>query len=265
MNEAISILYVEDNPADARLMKEYLAEACGHCRLHTSATLAEALDYLTGNPVDIILADLHLPDSQGQDTFRKIHAHSQRTPILVLSGLDDEEIALKIVQEGAQDYLVKGRFNPDTVWRAIRYSLERDRAAKALVESEKRYRSVGELVPFGVWTADTDGGIIYLSGIFLDMVGMSLDQCRGFGWTRRVHPDDSPKMTAAWKECVRDETPWDYEYRIQDRFGDYRTVLSRGTPVRSAQGQVVSWSGINLDITERRDYVEALGDFHAAA
>ena len=261
MTEAISILYVEDNPADARLLKEYLAESCPECRLHTAASLSETLDYLAGNPVvDVILCDLSLPDSQGLDTFRKIHSRARDIPMLVLSGLADEEIALKAVHEGAQDYLVKGRLNGDALSRAVRYSLERDRAAKALRESEKRYRSVGELVPFGVWTAGIDGGITYLSDVFLDMVGMSLDQCKGYGWTERVHPEDATKMASAWKECVRDETPWDYEYRIRDRFGDYRTVLSRGTPVRGAQGQVISWSGINLDITERRSYVEALGD-----
>ena len=83
---------------------------------------------------------------------------------------------------------------------------------------------------------------------------------QGIRLGRRGSSEDVDKTVSAWKQCVRDETPWEYQYRIRDRFGNYRTILSRGTPVLSYRGQVISWSGINLDISERMDYIEALGE-----
>lgn len=260
MADPINILYLEDSLPDARLVKEMLSETKGRYLVTVIETIGGASEYLNEHVPDIILADMSLPDSQGMDTFRRIHALSRRIPIIVLSGLADEEVALATVQEGAQDYLVKGRFDAELLVRSIRYAIERDRAARALAESETRYRGVSELVPFGTWTASPDGAVTYLSDIFLDMIGMTLDECLPDGWTGRVHPEDAPEMAAAWKRCIQDETPWEYQYRIRDRFGEYRTVLSRGTPVLSYRGQVLSWSGINLDVSERASYIQTLND-----
>lgn len=140
----IRALLVEDNPGDARLIQEMLKVARGGSalRLEQLQRLAAAIKRLepgSGEPVDVVLLDLSLPDSQGFATFSRLRAAAPSLPILVLSGLDDETVAVRAVQAGAQDYLVKGHVDGDTLVRAMRYAIERTRldAAQREVERQK--------------------------------------------------------------------------------------------------------------------------------
>lgn len=128
MDETLRILLIEDNPADADLIEDMLSDAEGACFdiVHTDK-LASGLERLEQSEIDIVLLDLSLPDSQGLETFTSVYSKAHKTPIIVLSGLSDETVALKAVSEGAQDYLVKGKVDRDLLVRAIRYALERNR------------------------------------------------------------------------------------------------------------------------------------------
>jgi GAF domain-containing protein len=125
----IRILLIEDNPGDARLLQEMLVEAKGlSFELEQREQLSTGLEWLAeGNP-DVILLDLSLPDSQGFDTVTQVLAQAPQAPIIVLSGLDDEDLAVSAVRVGAQDYLVKGQVSSDLLARAIHYAIERKRA-----------------------------------------------------------------------------------------------------------------------------------------
>ena len=129
----IKILLVEDNEADARLTKDMLAEQRDRFDVVHVDHLSEALRRLRREPFHLVLLDLSLSDSHGLDTLRQVQAKSPSLPILVLSGLNDEGIALQAVQNGAQDYLVKGQANGDLLARAIRYAVERKRAEERLI------------------------------------------------------------------------------------------------------------------------------------
>ncbi|MGH7207548.1 MAG: diguanylate cyclase domain-containing protein, partial [Nitrospiraceae bacterium] len=128
----IKILLVEDNPADARLTREMLAEQSDRFDLVHVDRLSEALRRLRRETFHLVLLDLSLSDAHGLDTLRQFQAKSPGLPILVLSGLNDEGLALQAVQNGAQDYLVKGQANGDLLARAIRYAIERKRAEERL-------------------------------------------------------------------------------------------------------------------------------------
>jgi diguanylate cyclase (GGDEF)-like protein len=129
----ISVLLVEDNPGDTRLIFEILSEAKGtHFVVECTDRLSTAREYLSVNTCDLVLLDLTLPDSRGLDTFFKIHTHVPEMPVVVLSGLDDETVATKAVQEGAQDYLVKGQVDTNLLVRSIRYAIERKRAEETI-------------------------------------------------------------------------------------------------------------------------------------
>ncbi len=122
----INVLLVEDSPTDALLLREALAGATlVQFRMAHVDRLEEALKRMQEQQFDVILLDLGLPDSQGLDTFSKVHDHAPGVPIVVLTGLDDETLALKAVQEGAQDFLTKGKFDSYWLVRNIRYALER--------------------------------------------------------------------------------------------------------------------------------------------
>jgi MinD-like ATPase involved in chromosome partitioning or flagellar assembly/CheY-like chemotaxis protein len=131
IEQTINVLLVEDNPGDARLIQEMLAETNGSLfRLTRAERLSTAIDALTQGGINIILLDLGLPDSEGIETFRKVHAGFSDIPIVVLSGMDDEAFATEAVREGAQDYLVKDQVNARMLSRAIRYALERYRVSE---------------------------------------------------------------------------------------------------------------------------------------
>lgn len=122
----ISVLLVEDNPGDARLLHEMLNDAGGD-RVHLTEArdLAEAFELLDSQSFDAVLLDLGLPGSRGLDTFTAVHERYEDVPIVVLSGLDDEEVAITAVQEGAQDYLVKAQISGGSLLRSLHYAIER--------------------------------------------------------------------------------------------------------------------------------------------
>jgi two-component system cell cycle response regulator len=127
------ILLVEDNSGDARLMQELLIDSgSSEFHLETVESVSDALDRLNKNEYDLILLDLSLPDGTGLDTVRRICGNSPHTPVVVLTGLEDEILAVKAIQTGAQDYLVKGQVSGIPLIRALRYAIERKRAEELL-------------------------------------------------------------------------------------------------------------------------------------
>jgi PAS domain S-box-containing protein len=124
-----------------------------------------------------------------------------------------------------------------------------DQLSAALRESEALYRSIGESIDYGVWVCDPDGRNTYASESFLNMVGITQEQCSNFGWGNLLHPDDAERTIAAWQECVRTGGKWDIEHRFRGTDGQWHHVLARGVPVRNEQGEIISWAGINLDIS----------------
>jgi two-component sensor histidine kinase len=152
MDRPIRVLLVEDSPGDADLLREAVGEVAAlRIEWTVQERLDEALQCLReagearfgpngsegqrrgpGPGFDVILLDLSLPDTQGFETFRKASAQARDVPIVVLTGLDDEELAVRTVQAGAQDYLVKGQIDGPLVVRAMRYAIERKQAERRL-------------------------------------------------------------------------------------------------------------------------------------
>lgn len=130
----IKILLVEDNEVDAHLTQDILAEWSVEQFAITHVTcLADALSRLGNERFDAVLLDLSLPDGYGLTTLRQVQAASPTIPIIVLSGVSDQTLALQAVQNGAQDYLVKGQGQPELLTRSIRYAIERKRAEERLM------------------------------------------------------------------------------------------------------------------------------------
>ena len=128
-DKPVSILLIEDNPGDRRLIREMLAEA-GNVAFDVQYAdrLQAAMECLGQNGVEVILLDLGLPDSQGLETLRKVYAQASEMPIVVLTGLNDEMVGVQAINEGAQDYLIKGQVDTQLLRRTIRYAIERKQA-----------------------------------------------------------------------------------------------------------------------------------------
>lgn len=137
----IRVLLIEDNPGDGRLIQEFLSETKDQPQkfdLELIDRLSDGLDRLQRGGVDIVLLDLSLPDSQGLETFRRARARAGGAPIVILSDLADDVLAMQAVREGAQDYLVKGSVRGHSLVRVIRYTIERRRAHGGLIDQSSR-------------------------------------------------------------------------------------------------------------------------------
>jgi CheY-like chemotaxis protein len=148
MSETLRILIVEDNPADADLIREMLPpDGPLHFQVESVVRLSGALARLERKGIDLVLMDLGLPDSQGLPTFHALRKATPDIPVIVLSGNDDQELAIAAVRDGAQDYLVKGRIGGDLLVRAIRYALERERLISELREALAHIKTLSGLLP----------------------------------------------------------------------------------------------------------------------
>lgn len=126
--QSLHILLLEDDPADARLIQEHLREGMPGGFICTClSTIGELLEHIHITPFDVILLDLHLPDGRGLETFLNVQAQTRLIPILILTGLDDQTLAVQAVKAGAQDYLIKGEVTGGLLARAARYAIERQR------------------------------------------------------------------------------------------------------------------------------------------
>jgi PAS domain S-box-containing protein len=142
-NKKINVLLIEDSVDDAELIKRTLEKAVNARFSITSVKkLQDGLEYMDKNKPDLVLSDLGLPDSHGLDTVTKILLAEPHIPLVVLSGFDDEAVAIKAVQSGAQDYLVKGQFESFQLERSLYYSIERARLQSELEQEAQEISSI---------------------------------------------------------------------------------------------------------------------------
>ncbi len=141
MQGPIHVLLVEDNPIDVRLVEAQLNRSGIDFALEQAKTLGEAMQRLNFRPADVILLDLSLPDSSELETFANLHSKWADIPVVILTGREDAELAIRAVREGAQDYLHKGKFDSESLTRSIRYAIERATRQKA----EKELGAAGEI------------------------------------------------------------------------------------------------------------------------
>lgn len=251
----IRVLMIEDNLGDARLIHELLSEvSTNNFEIEWADTFSKGLEYLSNNNADIILLDLSLPDSGGIETFMKLHAQVSNIPIVVLSGLDDERIAIKAVQEGAQDYLVKGQVDGSLIARALQYSIERKHTEEALREAKSFTESIISNVPEVIYSVNDDMKISYISPKCKGIYGYSSEEFKNDPtklWMDVIHPDDRNIMTEFYDKLRKGEA-YSFEYKIIDKNGNTRWVHDSGIPSLDMESRVKRLEGSITDITERK-------------
>ncbi len=251
----IKVLLIEDNPGDARLIKELFSECVpGSFELQCVESLAQGFAILGSEEIDTILLDLSLPDSQGFETFTRVHNRTPGIPIIILTGFDDETLAIKAVQQGAQDYLSKGHVSRHLLTSATRYAIERKRAELALRISEERFRMAQEAARCATWEWD----LVTNENIWSDNLWKlyGLEPMGGpvswKTWRQGVHPDDRKRVEKeVWKARSRCEEI-NVEWRLLGGEPPIRWLMSRGMPITNSTGQVSRYLGIVLDITDRK-------------
>ena len=259
MSDQLRVLVVEDNPADADFIQETLEETgLVSFRIESVSRLSQAFTRLESKGIDLVFLDLGLPDSQGLQTLHKFRQALPEVPVIVLTGTDDQELALTAVRDGAQDYLVKGQFNRSLLTRAARYAVERQKAETALRESETHYRALVEGIPGLVYSFSTKRGCLYYSSHVTELLGYSPEQLysQPLLWNKSIHPDDLPRVEQVIREAAAGKQ-FHIEYRIRDALGNWRWFDDRSFECR-IDGADAIIEGLALDITERKRIDAAL-------
>ncbi|MGB6743309.1 MAG: EAL domain-containing protein [Terracidiphilus sp.] len=174
------MLLIEDNPGDARLIQEmFKKQGSQNAELKHVECMVDAEKYLAMNPVDMILLDLGLPDAQGMDAVRRAHRAAPGVPLVILSGFDDESMAIQAIQGGAQDYLIKGQIEPRELVRALRYAVERKISEETLFEEKERAQATLHCIGDAVISTDVSGSITFLNPVAEKMSGWPLKEVAG--------------------------------------------------------------------------------------
>jgi diguanylate cyclase (GGDEF)-like protein/PAS domain S-box-containing protein len=259
MSRSIQVLLlVEDNPGDARLLREMLQEQGLHQSTFTHVErLEHAEKHLSENKVDIILLDLGLPDAEGLAAVRRAHAFAPHIPLVVLTGMDDEALAGQSLQEGAQDYLIKGQIDGRGLLRSLRYAIERKAMEEALFEEKERAQVTLNCIGDGVACTDMEGNVTFVNLVAEKMTGWSLAEAYG-----RTVPEVLQILDATTRKIVPNPMQRALERDHTTRLPSNSILIRRDgseipiedsvAPIHDRQGQVIGAVSVFRDVSVAR-------------
>ncbi len=259
----VRILLVEDNAVDALRLKRDLAKANQiDFTISHVETLAEAKSSLQKEEFDIVVLDLALPDSRGIESLLELKPLIPDVPIIILSGLDDEALAIEAVRKGAQDYLLKDRCDDYLMSRSINFAIERKQVEKRLRETQQRFELAltGAELGWWDWNIQTDEAVVNDRGAAI--LGYSAGELEANLqlWTHLIHPDDTGLNLQKLQEHLEGRTQiFETEHRLRTRAGEWKWILARGRVVeRDPSGKPLRMAGTFLDTTDRQRAEQAL-------
>jgi len=259
--KTIRILLIEDNPDDVFYLRMVLRKIDGASfQLEPCETLAAGLQRLRAGDIDVVLLDLTLPDSVGLDTFRAVKSQSGSTPVIVLSGVDDETVAVNAVHLGAEDYMVKGRVDSQLITRAIIYAIERNEARKAILKAEEKYRAIFENSVSGIFQTTPEGRYLAVNPALTRIYGYDSPEDLISGLTdiaRRLYVE--PNRRSEFIRLMQTEgVVQNFESKIFRKNGSIIWISENARAVRDSEGRIVCYEGMVEDITARREAEEKL-------
>jgi PAS domain S-box-containing protein len=248
------LLLIEDNPADVALIEIIVTEAGrGRFPLEFVSRLSAGLEWLAANDPALILLDLSLPDSQGLNTLTRVRDCSPIIPVIVLTGLDDEELAMRALQNGAQDYLVKGTFDGEALIRSIRHAIERMRFESELAKQGRRWLAVMEGMPdVQIYFKDELGRYTDVNPAFARNHGLD-DPGKMIGRTASDFSGNGDAHEAMSEEAEVVKTGRPLVGKVEKQTlpgGRVRWNLTTKLPLRDGQGRIVGTFGASRDISE---------------
>lgn len=260
MSETLSVLLVEDNELDATYIAELFRELDWpktairdqhkkHQLVHVETLAACQAQLGTGEP-DIVLLDLNLPDSRGIETVETVLSETSGQPVVVLTGLKDEQIGIRAIEAGAQDYLRKDELTATLLGRTVRYALERKRRETKLERNRNFMRQTELLADTGGWEYNpTEKTVRWTDGTY---------KIHGVDPTYEVTFDslaefyeNVEQIEADLSRCVSDREPFETEHKIVTADGEQRWVRVNGEPVESG-GDIERVRGAIQDITAQK-------------
>jgi PAS domain S-box-containing protein/diguanylate cyclase (GGDEF)-like protein len=261
-DESIQVLLVEDNPGDVRLVKEMLKEAgTSEIRMAETERLDQALQRMAREKFDVTLLDLGLPDSSGIDTLLSVQSHAPTMPVVVLTGLDDQALAMKALQHGAQDYLLKGQLQACPLMRSIRYAIERNQMQRALLEERDRAQKYLDVAGTIMVALGRDQTIRLINKRGCQVLKCNEAQALGKNWFDCFVPESvRSKVKSVYEKLMAGEIESaEYvENPVLTSDGEERIVAWHNALFRADSGEILGTLSSGEDITERERAQEAL-------
>ncbi len=279
--DRLRVLIIDDEPADRAIFKQYLdADQPGSFDYAEAATGREGLRKLENFAPDCVLLDFHLPDLDGLKMIRRLQQGREFLPcaVVMLTGIGSEEIAVEAMKLGVMDYLPKGPATSQALSRTVASAIQRFRlqqevanqrlaleqrnqeleAIRAeLFDEKERYKTLAEAIPQLVWTADSNGEILYGNQRLWDFYGEP-ETTRGRVETL-VHPDDRVELRNKWDEATRQGGVFETELRLKRGLDQtWRWHLMRTARIRANESGPVRWFGTFTDIEDQKRAEESL-------
>ncbi|MBA2779413.1 GGDEF domain-containing response regulator [Billgrantia kenyensis] len=264
--QTLTMVLVEDDPGDAGLIRYALKySGTGHALSWVTSLSALAEHLEASDAPDVVLLDLNLPDSTGMATVEGCKSLVGDIPIVVLTGHDDMAFSLQTLEAGAQDYLIKGNLDADSLLRSVRYAISRARLEQRLRLSEARMAAAIEGANLGLWDwLLPERQFVSLNEQWLAMLGFSADEITlpqpVDAWLERLHSDDRSHFNAALAAHLEQRVPnIQCEVRMRHRKGHWVWVMVSGHMAsRTPDGSPQRLVGVQQDISERRAMAERL-------
>ena len=255
------VLLVEDNPGDVLLLREVLTEFPNSpFELEHVDRLAPALERLNAGGIDLVLLDLSLPDSHGLETFARALALAPQVPIIVMSGLDDEALAIETVHEGAQDYLVKGQADSHLLTRSMRYAIERKQAEEALSKERDLFHTLMDNIPDRIFFKDERSRFMRVNRALAERFGLHHPrEATGKSDFDYFTPEHAKPAFEDELKIMRTGEPILGKVEKETLPGGVTNwVLTSKMPLRDKTGKLAGTFGISRDITDLKNAQDAL-------
>ena len=259
LDSELSVLLVEDNPAEARRLSDLLAQT-SQCRMRVThvASIGAAKRSFSKTPTDVILLDWVLPDRYGVDGLRDLQAVAPRTPVLMLVGWDDDEAAMNSLRAGAQDVLIKERMTTSILERTIRYAVMRQQTESALRQTEEMYRSLIESLPINVFRKDAQGHFVFANQRYCDELHKQLGELVGRTDFTFFPPELAEKYRCDDQRVMRERLVVEDIEAHHTPDGERLHVQVMKAPATDAKGKVIGTQTMFWDVTPRVEAEEAL-------
>ena len=259
--KTIRTLLVEDNADDVFFLSTTLKKVTGtEFELESVPTLAAGIERLAAGDIDLIILDLTLPDSSGLATFEGLKGQARNVPVIILSDLDDETLAVNAVHAGAEDYLVKGRADSQLITRAIFYAIERTEARKAVIKAEEKFRSIFENSISGIFQTSPEGTYLNVNASLARIYGYSTKEelmARISDIARLLYVD--PSRRGEFIRLMHEQgVITDFESQVYRKDGSVIWISENARAVRDDQGRIQYYEGTVDDITARKEAEEKL-------
>jgi signal transduction histidine kinase/HPt (histidine-containing phosphotransfer) domain-containing protein len=250
---SIQILLIEDNPGDVRLIQEYLKDSgLPEYQLHHGETLAAGRKILYQQSIQIVLLDLHVPDSMGFSTFEKLYEEFPDYPFVVLTGLSDATLGIRAVKKGAQDFLNKNDLNGQILGHTIRYAIQRQQLLRRLEQAQR-------MAKIGNWELNLHTNELICSRMVYDI----FEKGPGFefrtleDYLQSVHPDDQAQVALRFRDSFLKKTMIQATHRLLTADQKTKYVNLRGELTNDpGTGKPILLMGTIQDITESKQVEE---------